>query len=245
MRFGLSFIAALCFAASSAAAQQASFAPPVFSITTTPTVPQPVVAPYATAVEIPTREIAGRQQRYFVFTTGNAGDFTKGGLAVPAGDYLNAYVCNISGGTSGIASVNAFITERIFDSSGTVAVPYGGISSPVALTTAMTSATPASASPGTAAGAYGTTFGSNIVAGAAASPAIKMVYGVGTIPINNAAGNAVPSGVGYVYPSTKNELHELRIIPPQTCFGQYVAGLPAALGSTTYYEQFRFYGYME
>lgn len=185
-------------------------------------------APYANQSAIVSREIAARQQRYFVFSTGNGGVSTAGGISVPPGDYLNVVSCNVS------ATKTSYVTLRIFDTSATVNLVYGGIASPAPLSGTQASVTAAT-----------TTTGTNVFVGGATSSVVTMTFGVGTTVVNNATANAVPSGVGYIYANTKNELNEMRVVPPGKCFGQYLYNLTAGLGGATSALQFRMYEYEE
>lgn len=186
------------------------------------------IAPYVSNTQQSAREIAARQGRYFVFSTGNGGVTTAGGINVPAGDYLNVVACNVS------TTKNVYVTLRIFDGNSTLAMVYGGIPSPAALSGTQVSVTAAT-----------TTTGTNTIAGGAASSVLQMTFGVGTTAVNNAAGNAVPSGVGYVYPATKNELNEIRIIPAGKCFGQYMYNVNTGVNAATVQMQYRMYEYEE
>ena len=186
------------------------------------------VAPYTGVTDMPTREIAARQGRYFVFSTGNGGVSTAGGMNVPSVNYLNIVACNVS------ATKTVFVTLRIFDSNSTVSMVYGGVPSPAALSGNQVVTTAAASTGGT-----------NVIAGGAASSVLQMSYAVGTAPVNNAAGNAVPSGVGYVYAITKNELNEIRVIPPGKCFGQYMYNVNTGVGAAAVQMQYRMYEYEE
>lgn len=162
----------------------------------------------------------GRAQKVYVASTNT--------LAPNGTSFLNAVFCNLAGSGQLIT-----IVARRFDSdlvTGQIPVKFGGIPSPAAITSPSVSV-----------------FGSNGYVGGAASTVGQLQAVVSTTRLNNAAGNATPTGTG-VIPSggesaMLNQPAEYKYLAPGLCFGQFITGQvqPAGLGTTAVNVAITFY----
>ena len=171
---------------------------------------------YGTA---PPRVIDGKEQalregRYFVFSTGEQ--------VLASSQFLNILIANPVG-----SSKRLIVTRRRFDNNvigGQTPLAYGGIALPAMY----------------AAGTAGliTSNGSNLLRDAVAprAPSAMMMQAlVSATRINNAAGNATPTGSGRLATNGEpTKLEEWFILMPGTTYGQYIqapAGLGASVGA--------------
>lgn len=154
---------------------------------------------------IDAKEQAIRDGRAFVFSTGL--------ISVGAGSFLNVRFEN-----TGTKRVVVF--KRRFDNNvlgGASPLQYGGIAAPAPIVAPSITST-----------------GSNLVTGGSTATSLTMTAKMDSTRINNAAGNAVPTGAGFL--PTNGEplkLVEWRILAPGQVFANYIVGAAAGLGSIT------------
>lgn len=171
--------------------------------TMNPPIPTPVTFPSSQNVtnlnnvpDLKTQAIL--ENRMFVASTNI---FTVG-----AGSFLNVKFANAAN-----SGKKLIVTKRRFDNNvlgGQMPVSYGGIASPADIVAPTISTT-----------------GSNLTVGGPTSTAALFTAKMEATRINNAAGNAVPTGSGYL--PTNGEplkLEEWRTVPPGTSFSNFIVG---------------------
>lgn len=144
----------------------------------------------------------------YVFSTTTNGSIP----AIAAGNFLNIIVKNNN------PTRKVMLFERRFDNNvmyNSTCVVYGGIPNPVL--------------PGNA---ILTSAGSNLNDAYGPSPDIVLTSGVYNTRLDNAAGNAVPSSMGYLPVGDVLRLVQPRILGPNKSFGMFVAGQASGLAGS-------------